>query len=305
MVFLWHDCCRNGRTLILNVLSITELVRNRGGRVGFIVNWFKLFYTVCKVNRLTNKGGSVMKWNRIRRANNSNGFTLIEVLLVAVIIGILLAVIVPRAIRARVDSKYGLIKQNCSELASYAAQWAEKGIRASDDSQSTATFADYYASLVGQSQAAPAGGQQWVASDTPDTNWSLGGTVPNPIPAISGRVAVTGRVDGAGNPDAVPEDVVEQMVPPEKSMVNPFNGTNIFRQTNDPVSNGNTPVTGAVALGYLQTAAAQGQFYYFAFGFIGTDNTTAELTANTTFHGGQDLTTIQGLKNGPFMAQVR
>ena len=50
---------------------------------------------------------------------DNRGFTLIEILLVVVIIGLMLAVIVPRAWRANIDAKYGLVRQNCSELATF------------------------------------------------------------------------------------------------------------------------------------------------------------------------------------------
>ena len=57
------------------------------------------------------------------KLTKQKGFTLIEILLVVVIIGLMLAVIVPRAWRANIDSKYGLVRQNCSELASFGSQW--------------------------------------------------------------------------------------------------------------------------------------------------------------------------------------
>ena len=57
---------------------------------------------------------------------NEKGFTLIELLLVVLVIGFMLAVIVPRGLRANTDAKYNLVRQNGSELASYANDWIEQ-----------------------------------------------------------------------------------------------------------------------------------------------------------------------------------
>lgn len=55
----------------------------------------------------------------------SRGFTLIELLLVLTIIGLMMALIVPRAIRANTESKFSLVRQYGSEIASYIMTWAE------------------------------------------------------------------------------------------------------------------------------------------------------------------------------------
>ncbi len=239
-----------------------------------------------------------MKKNtRYRR--DSRGFTLIELLLVVGIIGVLLAVIVPKAIRANINAKYGIVEKNCAELKSYAAQWAEKSIRAQDEQSSTATLADYYASLTGVSSRTAGPAQQWIATGNAN-NWNLGdgspGSQPNPI-------AITGRSqEGAVNQP--PEDVVESLIPPEKALKNPFNGTSIFRQPNDPERQ-NQPVTGAIALGFAQEPAEAGAFYYFALAYQGTDNTTTALNNDNTFHAGSGLATLPALKNAQFFARIR
>ena len=233
---------------------------------------------------------------RHRQTRNSRGFTLIELLLVVGIIGVLLAVIVPKAIRANINAKYGIVEKNCAELKSYAAQWAEKSIRAQDEQLSTATLADYYASLAGASSVQAGQGQQWIAVQQ-SNNWNLidGATV-KPIP-INGRYQ-------QGNANQPPEDVVESMIPPEKALKNPFNGTSVFRAPNDPATQGK-PVTGAIALGFLQEPEATGAFYYFALAYQGTDNTIADLTNNDSFHAGSGLADIPALKNAQLFARLR
>ncbi len=57
------------------------------------------------------------------------GFTLIEFLLVMAIIGLLLAVIVPRAQRARIDAKFAEVRQSGSEIAAQIMTWAENQAR--------------------------------------------------------------------------------------------------------------------------------------------------------------------------------
>ena len=69
----------------------------------------------------------------MRTFKTREGFTLIEILLVVVIIGIMLAVIVPRAWRANTDAKYNILRQHATEIGSYGIQWCEDQLRSQDD----------------------------------------------------------------------------------------------------------------------------------------------------------------------------
>ena len=114
------------------------------------------------------------------------GFTLIELLLVVVIIGLMLAVIVPRAWRANIDTKYGLVRQAASELAAFGQEWAEQMVYAQPESDSTTTCL-YYLSLAGFDDGA------WIPDE--EANW-VG------INSIDGRT---------------PEASVQGIVTPEKT----------------------------------------------------------------------------------------
>jgi prepilin-type N-terminal cleavage/methylation domain-containing protein len=225
--------------------------------------------------------------------NKEKGFTLIEILLVVVIIGIMLAVIVPRAWRANIDSKYGLIRQTCSELASFASLWTEQNIESQDET-STAKALDYYCSLAGFPGPNPVVdgwiSNAWIAS-TATNNWAIGG---------SGYVTVPGRLmNGVA---ASPSMRVEALVPPEKLQRNPFNGVSVFASPNYPTA---TPVTGAIAFG--GNGESSGQWIYFALIFAGTDSTAVSVGGTevngTSFHAGMSGS-LPGLRNGVFVARL-
>ncbi len=66
---------------------------------------------------------------RARNKRRASGFTLIEFLLVMAIIGLLVAVIVPRAQRARIDAEFAEVRQSGSEIAANIMTWAETQAR--------------------------------------------------------------------------------------------------------------------------------------------------------------------------------
>ena len=224
----------------------------------------------------------------MKKLSRRKGFTLIEILLVVVIIGIMLAVIVPRAWRANIDTKYGLVRQSCNELASFGIQWAEQQIEAQTD-ESRSGMDDYLNSLAGHGPGG-AGNQTrgWVARNATASNWTDN---PGTLIDIYGRNSAVGN-----NP---PENTVEATIAPEKQPRNPFNGTSVFAAANDPVTAG-VPVPGAIAVRDF----VDGQHNLYVFFFQGTDSTTTDITLATSFYAGMDPTSLQGIRNGIFMAKV-
>jgi hypothetical protein len=215
---------------------------------------------------------------------------------VVVIIGILLAVIVPRAWRANIDAKYGLVRQNATELASFASQWAESQMEA-QDLASTAKLVAYYSSLA-FNEAGPVGNggspyETWIADSTV-SNWNNG---------VATRVGISGRYVGtaAAVTNVGVEATVEDLVPPERLPRNPFSGSNVFRD--EPATS--TFIPGALACGKSQDASADGNWAYYALVFQGTDSTSGDVADDASFHAGMGTQSLAGLRNGIFMARIQ
>ena len=131
----------------------------------------------------------------------AGGFTLLEFLLVIVIFGVVLAVVLPRALRATHEAKFNLVRQYGSEIASYMTQWAENQVEAQRE-DSPYTIKDYFMENIDR---ATAGFRSY--------------------PLIN---KYTGNDDFNG---------VEMLVPPEKIQKNPFNGVSYFNEVNDDPRN--------------------------------------------------------------------
>ena len=227
-------------------------------------------------------------------AMNRKGFTLIEILLVVVIMGIMLAVIVPRAWRANIDAKYATCRQNATEIAKYGMSWAE-GELMTQDSDSTATLADYIGYLSGRGQASNYGTTgtiaRWIADSATARNWQVStGTV-------VGRLAAS-----ASNALSGP---CVNTVPKDKPLINPFNGVEVFLAPNQPTG-GSGGIAGAMCSGMVQEAAGS-NWYYSAIVFQGTESVAGgnNVTAWADMHGNMDALTLAGLRNGVMMARVQ
>ncbi|MCD6431064.1 MAG: type II secretion system protein [Deltaproteobacteria bacterium] len=218
--------------------------------------------------------------------SDQRGFTLIEMLLVMVIMGIMLAVIVPRAWRANVDSKYTLCRQNCTELAKYTQEWCESMLLAQTET-SASTLDDYYRVLMRNT----ADGQATYVATSANTYWSSNG---------ANTRNVTGR---AGDP----ETTVSVTAPQDKRMRNPFTGADVFALANYPYNAPVGPIAGAIAYaGFTETAATgTAGYHYYAFLFQGTDNTVYLRNNDDSFHAGMGPTTMGGVRNGVFVARMR
>lgn len=246
-------------------------------------------------------------YRSLTRSENINGFSIFELLLVVGIVGLILWVLVPLGLRTRMDAQYGVVRQNCSVLASYTSQWAHYVIKAQDEQRSSATTADYYGSLAGLPHAPALGAApgEWVASHIGPTNWRR---LPLAEDARYPR-EIKGRfMDGRRS--TAPETTVEEMIPQDNPILNPFTQKSVFNTANFPVekkvtkkAEGNWTIPGAIAFGGIRET--EGGWAYFAFVFQGTQNREIELDGEDTFLPGMSLQTMQGLRAGVFVARLR
>lgn len=133
-----------------------------------------------------------------RQIRKNQGFTLIELLLVLTIVGLMMVLILPRAMRANTESKFSLIRQYGSEIASKIMTWAEGRAR-SQRSEASFTVRDFLYSDI-----------------LPEDNAGF----------------VSRKLDGkyTGSDDF---NGVESLLSPHARPRNPFNETDYFARVND------------------------------------------------------------------------
>ena len=211
----------------------------------------------------------------IKDHNRKNhGFSLLELLLVLGIAGILFAVILPRAWRARSDASYTLIRQAAVELGSWGMEWAERNL-AAQDVEDTCVLNNYVDSLVGYT-----GGKR-----TPSipNNWF--GTINTLIPGC--------RSGGSINPV---NSTVAQIMDQTNQPRNPFTGLAYLHASHD----GSKTEPGLLYL--ASTLDIDGlRNYYFVF-------TGAEATSAYDWQGGMGdgmPPTFAGARNGIFVARLK
>lgn len=138
-----------------------------------------------------------MKRKKQTHRSSPRGFTLLEFLLVITLFGLVLAVVLPRALRATHEAKFGMVRQYGSEIASYMTQWAENKVIAQRE-LSPYTLKDYFMENIDRGTA--------------------GFRSPALIDKYTGDDAFNG---------------VQMLVPPEKIQKNPFNSASYFSEVND------------------------------------------------------------------------
>lgn len=79
--------------------------------------------------------------NRFRK---SKGFTLVEIMIVVLIIGILLAIAVPNFIKARENSRTRTCIANLRQIEAAKEQWAMENKKGSSDTPTTANLSPDY-----------------------------------------------------------------------------------------------------------------------------------------------------------------
>jgi prepilin-type N-terminal cleavage/methylation domain-containing protein len=201
--------------------------------------------------------------------NRNKGFTLLEILVVLGIVGFLLAVILPRAWRTRVDTNYSLLRQAAVSLGSWGIEWAERNLESQDEAD-TCTLDDYLDSLTGY-----VGGKLDAATHN---NWF--GTV-DPMAGCRGS-AVTFTVN-----DIMPE---------ENQPRNPFTGLYYLHAAH----NGSSVEPGLLYLAMLPDGDGFNNYH-----FLYTSEDAVSATDWFAGMGDGLPPTFAGLKNGVFVARLK
>jgi prepilin-type N-terminal cleavage/methylation domain-containing protein len=200
---------------------------------------------------------------------NKKGFSLLEILVVLGIVGILFAIIIPRAWRARIDTNYSLIRQAAAELGKWGMEWTERNLESQDEAD-TCTVNDYLSTLIGYT-----GGKDGGTNN----NWF--GTTSKPVSNCRAAAMTF---------------TVADIMPQDNQPRNPFTGLNYLHRSHD----GSKVEPGLL---YLAMRPDSDGFNNYHLLFTGVEPTSA-----TDWHAGMGdglPLSFAELRNGVFVARLR
>lgn len=109
--------------------------------------------------------------NKFSRNRRKKGFTLVEIMIVVLIIGILLAIAVPNFIRARETSRSRSCVANLRQIDAAKEQWAMDNRAADGDAVGGTLWPDY----IKREPECPSGGAYTINVIGTDPTCSIGG----------------------------------------------------------------------------------------------------------------------------------
>jgi prepilin-type N-terminal cleavage/methylation domain-containing protein len=112
-------------------------------------------------------------FNLIRKARAERGFTLVEIMIVVLIIGILLAIAVPNFVRARETSRAKSCVANLKQIDAAKEQWAMDNNKQDGDACDMSNLVPTY---LKSQPSCPSGGTYTVGNVGTNPTCSIGGT---------------------------------------------------------------------------------------------------------------------------------
>lgn len=110
--------------------------------------------------------------NLIRKARAGRGFTLVEIMIVVLIIGILLAIAVPNFVRARESSRTKACISNLKQIDAAKEQWAMDNNKSNGDA---CAMTDLVPNYIKSTPSCPSGGTYTVGNVGANPTCSIAG----------------------------------------------------------------------------------------------------------------------------------